>query len=280
MLSERLNTVYGHYVYLCGEAQLRHALEPSTTPCNPAPGRCFIIMRTDPLISAARGLSSFTMDGFSSAVSLRSFSAADFRPASGGSTSSSEQEDDGAKRWGIFRTIIGTSKQQRPRSASPTTLARDSASVRASSSPVRKSSLLSEQQSQQQSFRSFCFKFSLESTDRRRADPTPMRLLPPRLPLPAQTLLVSNLPPQRGGSSDTASAAATAAVLTDAEPRAVRPEGAALASAKYSGRALAEWELVVWECQSFFERRRGEGVPTNASVETPTLGVEAFRRPG
>jgi hypothetical protein len=267
MLFERLTTVYGHYLYLREDAHLRHTHEPSTTPCNPAPGRCFIIMRTDPLISAARGLSSFNMDGFSTPVST-SFThlpTADFRPTSGGSTSSSEQEDEAAKRWGILRTIISTAKQQRARSASPTTRARESNS-RASSSPVRKPSPLSEQHHHQPHFRTFCFKFSLESTDRRRADPTPMRLLPPRLPVPAQTLLNGN--------------AVQGAALADAEPRAVRPAGPARIAAKYSGRALAEWELVVWECQSFFERRRGEGVPANASVETPTLGVEAFRRPG
>lgn len=64
------------------------------------------------------------------------------------------------------------------------------------------------------------------------------------------------------------------------EHKGLRPMGRAVETAKYSGRALAEWELVVWECQSFFERRRGEGVPSNGAVETPTLGVEAFRRPG
>jgi len=201
------------------------------------------------------------MDGFSSPVStsFRLLPTVDFRPTSGGSTSSSEQEDDAAKRWGILRTIIGTTKQQRARSASPTTRARDS-TARASSSPVRKPSPLAAQQPQQPPFRTFCFKFSLESTERRRADPTPMRLLAPRLPGPAHALLHGH------GAA--------------AEPRAVPPSPAARPSAKYAGRALAEWELVVWECQSFFERRRAEGVPANASVETPTLGVEAFRRPG
>jgi len=204
------------------------------------------------------------MDGFSSPVStsFRLLPTSDFRPTSGGSTSSSEQEDDAAKRWSILRTIIGTSKQQRARSASPSTRARES-STRSSSSPVRKPSPLSAQpHAAPPPFRSFCFKFSLESTERRRADPTPMRLLPPRLPAPAHALL----------------AGVGAAAPADAP--AVRPAGPARAVAKYAGRALAEWELVVWECQSFFERRRAEGVPANASVETPTLGVEAFRRPG
>jgi hypothetical protein len=53
-----------------------------------------------------------------------------------------------------------------------------------------------------------------------------------------------------------------------------------MGSARYAGRALAEWGQVVAECQGFFERRKDEGVPTNRLVETPTLGVESFRMYG
>ena len=52
-----------------------------------------------------------------------------------------------------------------------------------------------------------------------------------------------------------------------------------LAASKYSGIALAEWAKVVDECQNFYERRRIEGVISPRFVETPTLGVESFRRP-
>ena len=50
--------------------------------------------------------------------------------------------------------------------------------------------------------------------------------------------------------------------------------------AKYAGRALAEWSLVVVECNNFVERRRAEGVPGLRHVEIPTLSVEGFRRFG
>ena len=106
------------------------------------------------------------------------------------------------------------------------------------------------------------FKFSLEFVDRRpHSIPTDMGLEPPRLPLAAQLLLQS---------------------MPDFIPDvgAERPEGSFAGVARYSGRALAEWTLVVNECQNFFERRRNEGVPSNRMVETPTLGVESFRRPG
>lgn len=51
-----------------------------------------------------------------------------------------------------------------------------------------------------------------------------------------------------------------------------------LVPSKYAGRALAEWAHIVSECDSFFARRRDEGVPTDRMVETPSLGVESFRR--
>ena len=109
-------------------------------------------------------------------------------------------------------------------------------------------------------FRPHSFKFSLEWIDREN-NPAgkERRLYPPRLPLPAQTYLQSVRPDK---------------------PiyEAVKPEGPAIQSSKYSGRALAEWAMLILECQTFFERRKTEGVPGNEQVETPTLGVETFRR--
>ncbi|KLJ10868.1 hypothetical protein EMPG_13786 [Blastomyces silverae] len=51
-----------------------------------------------------------------------------------------------------------------------------------------------------------------------------------------------------------------------------------LVASKYAGRALAEWALVVCECDNFFARRRDEGVPSDDEVEIPILGVESFRK--
>ncbi|KAJ3559555.1 hypothetical protein NPX13_g9515 [Xylaria arbuscula] len=58
----------------------------------------------------------------------------------------------------------------------------------------------------------------------------------------------------------------------------VRPSGSSARSVKYAGRALAEWGLVVAECNSFVERRREEGVLGLHDVEVPSLGVEGFRK--
>lgn len=60
----------------------------------------------------------------------------------------------------------------------------------------------------------------------------------------------------------------------------IRPTGSSARSVKYAGRALAEWGLVVAECNSFVERRREEGVLGLQDVEVPTLSVEGFRKIG
>ncbi|KAI0404453.1 hypothetical protein F4802DRAFT_615574 [Xylaria palmicola] len=58
----------------------------------------------------------------------------------------------------------------------------------------------------------------------------------------------------------------------------VEPKGSFASTVKYAGRALAEWSLVVAECNSFVERRREEGILGLQDVEVPALGVEGFRK--
>lgn len=60
----------------------------------------------------------------------------------------------------------------------------------------------------------------------------------------------------------------------------VKPVGVFKDRATYSGRALAEWAIVVHESNSFFDRRRDEGVSALRHVEVPSLGVENMRRMG
>lgn len=61
----------------------------------------------------------------------------------------------------------------------------------------------------------------------------------------------------------------------------IKPTGAgAIAGSKYAGRALAEWSIVVSECNSFVDRRRDEGVLGLSEVEVPSLGVDGFRKLG
>ncbi len=107
----------------------------------------------------------------------------------------------------------------------------------------------------------YSFKFSLEWMERPQNASKDRRLYPPRLPMPAQFFLQSKR-----------------TAPYDVTP--TKPPLEVASSSRYSGRALAEWALIVIECQNFFERRKTEGVPANKWVETPTLGVESFRRPG
>jgi hypothetical protein len=100
------------------------------------------------------------------------------------------------------------------------------------------------------------------------------RLSPPRLPAPAQAWLGARVP---GISKEIVAKDPNEFELTDGVPPR---KGEKAARAKYAGRALAEWALVVGECNNFVERRRAEGVPSLRWVEVPTLGVEGFRRFG
>lgn len=109
-------------------------------------------------------------------------------------------------------------------------------------------------------YQSHSFRFSLEWTEKShhpgKSASDPQR---PRLPAIAQTYLESVVPCPNMD-----------------EP--CEPTGTAHQVSRYVGMALAEWELVVNECQVFFERRRADGVPTDSQVETPTLKVEPYRK--
>ncbi|KAF9876513.1 hypothetical protein CkaCkLH20_05921 [Colletotrichum karsti] len=60
----------------------------------------------------------------------------------------------------------------------------------------------------------------------------------------------------------------------------LRPAGMYTKRAIYTGRALAEWSIVVAECNGFIDRRRDEGVLGLSDVEVPLLTVEGFRKIG
>lgn len=66
----------------------------------------------------------------------------------------------------------------------------------------------------------------------------------------------------------------------DAIVHPVKPKGIYIKNAVYTGRSLAEWGQVVWECNNFVERRRDEGISDLFNIEIPILGVEGFRKFG
>ncbi|KAL1880482.1 hypothetical protein VTK73DRAFT_5869 [Phialemonium thermophilum] len=73
--------------------------------------------------------------------------------------------------------------------------------------------------------------------------------------------------------------AETARLFSSVQP--TKPAGASAAGAVYAGRALAEWSIIVNECNSFVDRRRDEGVLGLSEVEVPSLSIEGLgmRRP-
>jgi hypothetical protein len=66
--------------------------------------------------------------------------------------------------------------------------------------------------------------------------------------------------------------------FTDSVVEPIRPTGVYVKNSVYTGRALAEWAQVVFECNNFVERRRDEGMSNLRDVEIPILGVEGFRK--
>lgn len=291
-LIERLQSNWAHYLYLREEAERKGSLPPSTSPCNPAPNRRLLIIRTDTPLSP--GHSFFSFDGLASLdppshpspvhgkrfSSLSPVGEIDTRPEASRSNSDSEQADlRGRGIGGFIRKMIGSSRsrsksqsrssQPKPEQAPPPLPTGPPAGLmRAATDEIQSSHARAPLLSlaipaPANSHRNFFFKFSLEFHPHK-ASPGPMRLHPPRLPAPAQLLLQQYS--EKAQSGDHVSAR--------------EPKGASRSHARYCGRALAEWAMVVGECQSFFDRRKSEGVPSNKHVETPTLGVEVFKRPG
>ncbi|KAF1841943.1 DUF1765-domain-containing protein [Cucurbitaria berberidis CBS 394.84] len=279
-LSDRLRTVWSHYLWLHENADRKQIMLPSTQACNPAPGRRFLIIRNDSPIVANSG-PYLSFDGVVQNTHQRKFSpttetppeAPEARPTSAMSIDSLDfpDEDPGKGKWNILRSLMGVGSKQTAKSKSPapSTHDKENASKTAhangekpnETSSSDKPAVVETPAPAPVTHRTYNFRFSLEWVDKRFGAYQNMRLQPPRLPLPAQLLLQ-----QRSINIDAVTP--------------TQPTGTAATSSTYAGRALAEWTFVSHECQNFFERRKNEGVPTNRQVETPTLAVEAFRRPG
>lgn len=263
-LQQRLQSIWSYYIYLCDKAEREQTLLPDTAPCHPAPGRRLLIVRTDNLLSP--GGSFLTFDGLMKDAPMqfpkRTATAPeglDSRPESSSSNMDSDSESQNKGLGGFLRKMIGGSSTK---SKSKENIKPVRPLENASRQTRSAADTASETPAQKPTHRSLSFKFSLEfvSSNKPHAQ---MRLFAPRLPAPAQNLLEEN----------------GKLLSTKEAHRPVQPTGASVARARYAGRALAEWTVVVGECQSFFDRRLKEGVPSRKWVETPTLGVEVFKRP-
>lgn len=291
-MHDRLSLTWSHYLWLREQAAENKTLPPPTNPCNPAPSRRLLIIRTDTQVNPAGSFLSF--DGIvpptptSELTANKRFSTLssvvelDSRPESRASSAVSELESPKGGLRGFLRNMMGTSSKARsksqassknpsPERAETKVPAAKPGLERAATDDIqaprpRASGFMDptiRPAAPSQQHRNFSFKFSLEFHPGAKA-PGQMRLFPPRLPLPAQQFLQTHTQKANGTQ----------------HLQAIEPKGVSRAHATYTGRALAEWMMVVGECQSFFERRKNEGVPMNKFVETPVLGVEVFKRPG
>jgi hypothetical protein len=282
VLSDRLRSVWSHFLWLQEAAEQNDTTFPSTTACNPAPGRRFLIIRNDNPITASNG-PFLTFDGAVQNPHQRKPSPSNpvppdpelIRPTSSLSSAGSldfPDEDTSKGKWNILKSVFGGNSKQSTKSKSSSPNGKDkentSKSATTKTAPENQSvekpaaaEVPTTTPSLPTTHRTYSFRFSLEWVDKRFGGYQNMRLQPPRLPLPAQILLQ-----QKGINIDAVSSA--------------EPIGVTATSSTYAGRALAEWTFISHECQNFFDRRKNEGVPVNRQVETPTLNVEAFRRPG
>ncbi|RDW94369.1 DUF1765-domain-containing protein [Coleophoma crateriformis] len=207
---------------------------------------------------------------------------------------------------------VAGQKQSSPPSSKAKTLEearRETALARSTRPSLHSKSSSTDSESGVVTHRAFSFKFSLEWTNHlnstaliqtalthgAREPGRERRIIPPRLPAPAQAWLGSRVPgtsrevsamnPEeyvepdlsRWNSNSDLSRSQTENPLS--KPYIGGGKGKT-ERAKYAGRALAEWALIVAECNNFVERRRAEGVPNLRLVEIPTLGIEGFRKFG
>jgi len=274
-LAARLNKCWAHYQYLSAEAEMRGLCPPSTAPCSPAPSRSLVIIRTDSQPHSASTFTSF--DKFipppvNQPSPYRSHSSVlNQLPAADSPTQATSK-----KRWSIFKNINpfnGTPGNSRPGEVTPPGSPDDGSTSGADTAAGLNSIInLAQPKSRPATppHQAFSFKFSLEWVDSRPSLANKNRkLVPPVLPSNAQRLVNQLQSFTNAVSQDS--------LVNKAEIKPVKPNREEFSTAKYSGRALAEWSTVIMECRSFYSRRKQEGVPRDSLVETPTMGVETFR---
>lgn len=271
--------MFSYYLFTKQNAEANGGQLPSSTPCHPAPGRRLLIIRND--FQAPAGNIFLGFDGIIPPTNSAKTSSMPFKRHAGfgfhtDPSQSQSPQKDSRKRW----SILGKSSASRESGPS-------SAPVTPSNSPPKHvkeplpevltprnsraalqragSSATRTRSEPPGSYKTYCFKFSLEwsqNFDRNgHKNNISLKIVSPRLPNPAQACISARVP-------------ATGNEVQPKEP------GSDIVGAKYAGRALAEWALVVGECNNFVERRRMEGVPGLKFVEVPLLGVDGFRRFG
>ncbi|EXJ80628.1 hypothetical protein A1O3_06912 [Capronia epimyces CBS 606.96] len=283
-LAARLNKCWAHYQYLLAEAEMRSILPPSSAPCTPAPNRVLVILRTDsqPILSASK--TDFE-NRFPPSIVTQASPYQNHSSALNTIPSADEPRQGTRKRWSLFRglNVFGSSaNNSRPGEVTPPGSPEENAVVaNIDITPDPNSAITATRPCRPATppHQAFSFKFSLEfssapqNLDRRSLNRV---LAAPQLPHNAETILRSR---QRSDSNDSGNSIGSTFRMgtRTKEIRPLKPQGHEVNTARYSGRALAEWCQVRNECRSFYGRRKQEGVPRDHLVETPTLGVETFR---
>lgn len=276
-LLDRLNGSWASYLYLKNYAEQEGHTVPSSAPCSPAPGRRLIIIRNDCQPVPVSMFTTFDKVLSQMPLTQTTTPSTSIPNATIGNDSTRNSTK---KRWSFMRNLMPFSSpaNTRPGEVTPPGSADDSSNTAGSdiasmsdNMSIRSSANttiadIAPPQPTTSSHQQFSFKFSLEWLEHPNWPSKNRRLIPPKLPPPAQTLIQSRQDESDGDDGK------------EVEPR--KPSPAGMANARYAGRALAEWAQIVAECQGFFERRKDEGVPVNRLVETPTLGVESFRMYG
>ena len=275
---------------MSAEADMRDLSPPSTVACSPAPNRGLVIIRTDSQpLPAAGAFSSF--DKFLSQGLLNQNTPYQKHSSILNSVPSADApSQQNKKRWSLLKTILpfgGSPSNGRPGEVTPPGSPDEggpqlgSIDTRATAKDISRPSTPPHQ--------AFSFKFSLEWVDQRNNTNRNRRLVAPILATNAQRIVdvrrtshesSSSGTPSGSGSGSTNSSGEKSTSTRRGEIKPVKPQGREIDTAKYSGRALAEWAGVMHECRNFYLRRKQEGVPRDALVETPTLGVETFRMLG
>ncbi|CAG8246489.1 unnamed protein product [Penicillium salamii] len=310
-LSDRLLRVWEYYIGFQSKAEEDMTAPLSSAPCTPAPGRRIIIIRCDNHLSPVNLFVSFDR-----VIPPAPSDQVTLHRRTGSADSAGSDGPPSKRRWGIFKSMFGSSSSSRLAESSKNSSSDDSETgIDSTVTPESKcmdeheptpSNSAEELVQPKTPHQPFFFKFSLEWMDRPQWPTKNKRLFTPCLPVASQLHVDHRRSPDKS-EYDTASENPAASDIesetnshnsdpntptqptldwprtptTKNSPLPELPSQSShdhLVASKYAGRALAEWAHIVSECDSFFARRRDEGVPTDRMVETPTLGAESFRK--
>ncbi|THC95736.1 hypothetical protein EYZ11_004775 [Aspergillus tanneri] len=283
-LLARLQRIWRYY--LAFQTKAEETLTPplSSAPCTPAPGRRIIIIRCDNPMSPSHLFVSF--DRVVPSAPVEQNPPTIMESSSRSDTPASDTQQPTKKRWNILKAVFGGSSSARSSIDNSPTSSSDESDANGHDSTVATDKCLDshwcahnssgELSRPKTAHQPYSFKFSLEWMDR---PPWPTSEYASATESEGETK--SDVPLRGPVSDEQMKTEADSCSMPDAA--SYRPDfklalNDTLVASKYAGRALAEWGQIVSECDSFFSRRRDEGVPCDRMVETPTLGVESFRK--